>query len=176
MSTVLSWTYGIDISGANAAVGEVVAPKTFFAGAPPVKTGTMANVTLAHASNAYPTGYHAGAASLTAIDPFLNSFNILFGVTIFGVDGIADHFTPYFGAILSLAQSAIKNTTRSHTKPLAMPMTSPYVDVIGDDPAHMIKLMSPAITLPRSAVKNTARTYLQPEAGVIGCTFTTSVA
>ncbi len=78
---------GTDVSGADAAVGEVAAPKTFFSIAPPIKTGTMPTVALDPALNAYPAGYHAGAASLTAVDADLVQLNIKLGHTIFGVVG-----------------------------------------------------------------------------------------
>lgn len=76
-----------DISAANAAVGEVLAPKTFFSVTGAIKTGTMATVALAAGANAYPAGYHAGAASLTAVDADLVAANIKNGIVIFGVTG-----------------------------------------------------------------------------------------
>jgi len=78
---------GVNISDANAAAIEVAAGKTFYSVAVPKKTGTMANVTLDPALNAYPTGYHAGAASLTAVDADLIQGNVKLGKTIFGVNG-----------------------------------------------------------------------------------------
>jgi hypothetical protein len=80
---------GVDISGANATVGNVLAPRTFFSIAPPKKTGTMNTVGLDPALNAYPAGYHAGAASLTAVDTDLIPAAIIYGVQIFGVTGIS---------------------------------------------------------------------------------------
>ena len=50
-------------------------------------TGTMATVALAAGANSYPAGYHAGEASLTAVDADLAEENIASGVTIFGVAG-----------------------------------------------------------------------------------------
>ncbi len=78
---------GVNISDANAAVSEVAAGKTFYSVAVPKKTGTMASVTLDHALNAYPTGHHAGAPSLTAVDSNLIPSNIKLGKMIFGVVG-----------------------------------------------------------------------------------------
>lgn len=80
-------TRGVNISDADAAVGEVAAPKTFYSIAPPKKTGTMANVALDPTLNAYPAGYHAGAPSLTAVDADLVPADIRLGTTIFGVVG-----------------------------------------------------------------------------------------
>ena len=77
----------IDISDAHAAVGEVLAGKTFYADVVPKKTGTMATVALDPALNAYPAGYHVGAASLTAIEADLIAAHIGYGYTIFGVVG-----------------------------------------------------------------------------------------
>lgn len=47
----------------------------------------MPTVALDPASNAYPAGYHLGAASLTAVDADLIPANIGYGTTIFGVLG-----------------------------------------------------------------------------------------
>jgi hypothetical protein len=78
---------GVNISDANAAVSEVAAGKTFYSVVVPKKTGTMANVALNPALNAYPAGYHAGAPSLTAVDADLIPSNIKLGKTLFGVVG-----------------------------------------------------------------------------------------
>lgn len=79
---------GTDVADADAAVGDVKDPKTFYAVAPPKKTGTMATVTIVAANDNYPTGYHAGdAGGLDAIDPNLAVANIKSGVTIFGKAG-----------------------------------------------------------------------------------------
>lgn len=79
-----------DISAANATVAQVLAANTFFSVTGAIKTGTMPTVTLADASNAYPTGYHAGAANLAAIDAHLAVGNIKTGVNIFGYVGTYD--------------------------------------------------------------------------------------
>ncbi|GAJ10061.1 unnamed protein product, partial [marine sediment metagenome] len=78
---------GVDVSDANALVEEVKTGRTFYSVAAPRKTGTMPIVALDPAANDYPAGYHAGAASLTAIDAQLVTGSIKFGVTIFGVAG-----------------------------------------------------------------------------------------
>ncbi len=76
-----------EIGAADAAVTDVKAPRTFFSVTGGIKTGTLATVALDPALNAYPAGYHAGAASLTAVDADLATGNIKSGVTIFGVLG-----------------------------------------------------------------------------------------
>lgn len=81
---------GVHIGDSNAAVGEVLSPKTFYATAPPKKTGTMPTVAITNANDNYPAGYHAGdAGGLDAIDLDLASANIKSGVTIFGKAGAA---------------------------------------------------------------------------------------
>ncbi|MDP2873517.1 MAG: hypothetical protein Q8P31_13420 [Bacillota bacterium] len=85
--TVLNALTGVNVADADAAVANVLSPKTFYAVAAPKKTGTMPTVALAPASNAYPAGYHAGAASLTAVEPDLVAAKIQTGQTIFGVAG-----------------------------------------------------------------------------------------
>ena len=71
----------------NATVGDVLAGKTFSNSSSTGLTGTMPAVSLSPSLNAYPAGYHAGAASLTAVDSDLVAGNIADGVTIFGVEG-----------------------------------------------------------------------------------------
>jgi len=76
------------VSDADAAVGNVLSPKTFYSVVLPKKTGTMPTVAIASGSNAYPAGYHAGnAGGLSAVDADLIAVNIKSGVQIFGVDG-----------------------------------------------------------------------------------------
>ncbi len=77
----------ISLGDADAAVGEVLSPRTFYSVAVPKKTGAMPTVALAVGNNAYPTGYHAGAASLQAIDANLAVGNIKSGVNVFGYVG-----------------------------------------------------------------------------------------
>lgn len=79
---------GISVADADALVGEVLSPKTFYSVAAPRKTGIMPTVALAPASSAYPTGYHAGdGGGLPAIDADLAEANIKYGATIFGIAG-----------------------------------------------------------------------------------------
>lgn len=99
----------MDVSDADAAVGDVKDPKTFYSVAAPRKTGTMPTVALDPALNAYPAGYHAGAASLTAVDADLAVGNIKSGVTIFGVLGtytqVATHDIAGIGYTALIANS-----------------------------------------------------------------------
>lgn len=78
---------GVDVSDADALVTDVKDPKTFYSVAAPRKTGTMLTVALADDNPAYPAGYHAGAASLAAVDAHLAVGNIKQGVSIFGFPG-----------------------------------------------------------------------------------------
>jgi len=68
----------------------------------------------------------------------------------------------YFPAQINLSMpTATKNTVRTYTKTKTGIVTSVYVTKTGDDPANMVKLLSPAITLPKSATKNTTRSHTQ---------------
>jgi hypothetical protein len=79
-----------DSTDADAAVGNVLDPKTFYAGGGAKKTGTMPTVAIVAANDDYPAGYHAGdAGGLDAIDTDLASANIKSGITIFGKAGAA---------------------------------------------------------------------------------------
>lgn len=76
---------GIDISDADAVVGDVKSSKTFYSVTLPKKTGTLPTVALAPASDAYPQGYHPGeGGGLPAVDADLVVTNIKSGITIFG--------------------------------------------------------------------------------------------
>jgi len=78
----------LDLSPADAAVGEVMDGKFFFAVEEPIKEGTMPTVALAAGSDAYPAGYHVGnVGGLPAIDGDLVAGNIKNGVTIFDTLG-----------------------------------------------------------------------------------------
>lgn len=77
---------GVNIADADAIEGDVKSPKTFYAGSPPKKTGTMPTQTLDPASENVPAGYYA-ATTLSAIDPDLATENIKAGKTIFGKAG-----------------------------------------------------------------------------------------
>ena len=76
-----------DISDATAVEAEVLSPETFYAVGGGIRTGTMPTVALAADNNAYPAGYHVGAANLAAIDAHLATANIKLGVNIFGYVG-----------------------------------------------------------------------------------------
>lgn len=79
---------GVNVADADAAVGDVKSPSTFYSVAAPKKTGTMPTVALDPANSNYPAGYHAGnAGGLEAVDPDLAVGNIKSGVTIFGKVG-----------------------------------------------------------------------------------------
>lgn len=79
---------GVDVSDADAAVGEVKSPKTFYSVAAPRKTGTMPTKAIVAANDLYEEGYHAGnPGGLDAIDTDLAPANIKSGVTIFGKVG-----------------------------------------------------------------------------------------
>ena len=83
-----TWQSGVDISDADALVGDVKDPKTFYSVAAPRKTGTMPTVAIVAANDNYPEGYHAGnVGGLDAIDTDLATPNIKAGVTIFGKVG-----------------------------------------------------------------------------------------
>jgi len=79
-----------DIADADALVGQVLNPATFYSVTGARKTGTMPTVALAPGSNAYPAGYHVGAANLTAVDGDLVTANIKNGITIFNIAGDVD--------------------------------------------------------------------------------------
>jgi len=142
---------GVDISGANATVGEVAAPKTFFSVAPPVKTGTMANVALIPTSPAYPAGYHAGnPGGLPAIDPDLNPANILAGIVIFGVTGTAflyNRFFPeWFSSSKALAVVPVDKTIGKNAG-----LTRSYVGVYDSSPGDMVYTNKPVFASAKSA-------------------------
>ncbi|HUV45157.1 MAG TPA: hypothetical protein VMW13_10050 [Dehalococcoidales bacterium] len=75
----------------DAAVGDVLDPKTFYKDDPETKlTGTLATVAIVAANDSYPAGYHVGnVGGLDAIDADLASANIKSGKTIFGKAGAA---------------------------------------------------------------------------------------
>ncbi len=76
-----------DIADADAVLADVKNGKTFYSVTGGRKTGNLATVALAAGANAYPAGYHVGAANLTAVDGDLVAGNIANGITIFGVLG-----------------------------------------------------------------------------------------
>lgn len=75
-----------DISGADAAVGDVKDTVTFFSVTGTIKTGTMATRTLNPDNETVLAGYYA-ATTLSTVDIHLAAANIKQGVTIFGFLG-----------------------------------------------------------------------------------------
>ena len=69
-----------DISDATAIEAEVITGETFYAASGGIRTGTMPIEALDPALNEYPAGYHAGAASLTAVDGELVTGSIKFPI------------------------------------------------------------------------------------------------
>ena len=72
---------------ANAAVADILAGKTFYAGGA-ARTGSMPVQALNSASNSVSAGYYA-ATTLSAADADLAAGNVKSGVTIFGIAGTA---------------------------------------------------------------------------------------
>jgi len=99
-----------EIGAADAAVTDVKNPRTFFSVTGAIKTGTMPTVALDPVLNEYPAGYHAGAASLTAVDAHLVVGNIKDGVQIFGVTG-----TLVEGTDISDANAAVGDVKTGQT-------------------------------------------------------------
>lgn len=137
---------GVDVSDADAAIGNVLSPRTFYSVAPPRKTGVMPTVALNPASTAYQQGYHAGnPGGLPAVDVDLIKENILAGKTIFGVGGIvvpklevsvpAVFASVDAEAIVTVAQSVNKNA----------PFTSEHKEAYLDAPADLIKRVAPTL-------------------------------
>lgn len=138
---------GVDVSPANAAVSEVLAPKTFFSVAPPIKTGTMPTVALDPASNAYPAGFHAGdPMGLTDVDPDLNSYNILDGIEIFGVHGSAGYYNPYYSATMKATKSVLALPAPDKTITKAAAVATEIKMATDDQPADNIKQIKPELT------------------------------
>jgi alpha-tubulin suppressor-like RCC1 family protein len=91
---------GTDISDANAAVGDVLADKTFYAGAEPIKTGTMVDrgtvstdITAVAQEVTIAAGKHSGSGvvKISATEQAkIIAGNIVDGVTILGVEGTAE--------------------------------------------------------------------------------------
>lgn len=89
MAECIILSAGVDISPADAAVGEVMDGKFFFSVEEPIKEGTMPTQTLDPASENVPAGYYA-ATTLSAEDVDLDSENIKATITIFGFLGSID--------------------------------------------------------------------------------------
>ena len=128
---------GADVSDADAAVGEVLDPKTFYSVAPPRKTGTMPTVAITAANDDYPAGYHAGnVGGLDAIDPNLASANIKSGVTIFGFLGTLSaapahdtyDITPFGGGSSMGDAAAVGDSYVTSTVPVVMKTANLNVD------------------------------------------------
>lgn len=138
---------GVDISDANAAVSDVISPKTFYSLTPPKKTGTVATVTLAHASNAYPQGYHVGdALGLSHLEPNLDPAFISAGITIFGVLGTLGYFDRWYPTPVDLshAEAVIPvDHSQNQPAPLSTLIRQSYVD----DVAAFIKRLTPTMGL-----------------------------
>ena len=68
----------------------------------------------------------------------------------------------YYPATIYLGVPTVtKNPTRSHNQAETPSITTDDVEVLDDQPASMVKMISPAVTLPGTQTKNTARTYTQ---------------
>jgi hypothetical protein len=126
---------GVDISDSNALAAQVLAGRTFYSVAPPKKTGTLATVALDPALNAYPAGYHAGAASLTAVDADFIAANIKWGKTIFGIAGTLTQWS--YDLLAETGQPA----------PLVIP--HPAISLVtAEDHSGGALTATPALTLP----------------------------
>jgi hypothetical protein len=136
---------GIDISPADALVGDVLAPKTFFSVAAPIKTGTMPTVALVAGSNAYPQGYHVGdALGLKHIEPNLQAAFIVAGVNIFGTVGTQGLFDRYFPATIdSTMATAIKAVAQLYNVDVTLLTELIYAYL--DAPADLISRLTPVI-------------------------------
>jgi len=79
---------GVNVSDADAAVGDVKDGKFFYSVEQPRKEGTMPTEAIAAGAETYAPGYHAGnVGGLSAIDADLAVGNIKKDVDIFGVTG-----------------------------------------------------------------------------------------
>lgn len=113
-----------NVSDANAILADVKAGRTFYAVGGARKTGNLATVALNPALNAYPAGYHVGAANLTAVDAHLVAANIANGIVIFGVTG-----TLVAGALAEdLVDSAITTHLNIVDFPPGHQYTSPAIN------------------------------------------------
>jgi hypothetical protein len=136
---------GIDISPADALVGDVKAPKTFFSVAAPIKTGTMPTVALVAGSNAYPQGYHVGdALGLKHVDPNLQAAFIAAGVNIFGIIGTLGYFDRYYPSTISSMIMAAINTA-AHQYNVNAGLLTELVYAYLNDPASFILRFTPAL-------------------------------
>ena len=67
----------------------------------------------------------------------------------------------YIPATISLTSTRTLNPTRTYARNNAMPISSVLVDVLGDDVAHGVKMLSPAVTMPSARTLNPARDHAQ---------------
>lgn len=137
---------GVDVADADALVGDVLNPKTFYSVAPPRKTGTMPTVALAMGSNAYPAGYHVGdAMGLNHIEHNLQPAFVAAGIDIFGTVGTHGYFDRILPATIGgVNATAIVTVDQSVNKSLAT-LSTPHVESYIDAPASMIKRLTPTI-------------------------------
>jgi hypothetical protein len=91
-------------------------------------------VTLDPTSNAYPAGHHYGdGAGLSHVEPNLIPGNVLYGVRIFGVNGIATRWVyNLIVATLSLPSPSLSVAVLTHlvtavNSSIALPITAPSV-------------------------------------------------
>jgi hypothetical protein len=138
---------GVDISDADAVLANVLNPKTFYSVAAPRKTGTMPTVALASGSNAYPAGYHAGAANLVHVEPTLQAAFILAGINIFGIVGTSGIYDRWYPVTIALPPPTVAVVAPDHTDNEPAPLTSQHVETYGDLPASGVKQLTPTLGL-----------------------------
>jgi hypothetical protein len=142
---------GVDISDATAVIADVKSPDTFYAVAPPKKTGAMPTVKLLAGNSAYPQGYHAGdPVGLVHVEPNLNSYNIVDGTEIFGVHGTAGYFTPYYSETLLVSKALAKKAAADQSLSKSAPLPTVLKYTCGDDPTDYIKQITPALAASKS--------------------------
>jgi hypothetical protein len=140
---------GIDISDADAALADVLNPKTFYSVAAPRKTGSMPTVAIVAGSNAYPQGYHEGdALGLKHVDPNLQAAFIVAGVNIFGTVGTSGMFDRWVPVTIGMGAPTVVADTPNHTDSEPAPLASQHIETYGDLPANGIKQRTPTIILP----------------------------
>jgi hypothetical protein len=108
-------------------------------------------VSLQAGNNAYPEGYHAGDShGLSHVDSNLNSFNIVYGVNIFGINGTFGYYNRYYPAWLrgSLATSLISSPDKSINK-MAIQSTD-LKKAYTDDIADLLKMLTPTLSSTKS--------------------------
>jgi len=123
-----------DIADADAAVGDVKSPKTFYSVTGGRKTGTMATVAITAVNDDYPAGYHAGnAGGLDAIDTDLAPENIKSGVTIFGKLGtLSATLAEDTKSVTSATQTCTQTTGESYPYDVGIGGTADIVSKTDD--------------------------------------------